>query len=155
MRTMILSFSYQWYKPLVDGRKIYEHRKRFCNEPVTAYVYLGLPYRQLVAIIELGQKIEIDKWLEIYSNDSQAIDRIKDCMTRNKVAMPIYSVQIIEPIDMRKAEEKIKGFRVPISYMFLDNRPELFEYIKSRTILKGSGIEHKFDNIKSEQICLY
>ena len=155
MRTIILSFSHQWYEPLVDGRKIYEHRKRFCNEPVKAYIYLGLPYRQLVAIAELGKKEEIAEWLDIYSNDSQAIDRIKDCLTRNNVAMPVYNVQEIEPIDMREAEKVIKGFRVPISYMYLDDKPELFEYIKTRTVLKGSRIEHKFDEVKSEEICLY
>ena len=44
--------------------------------------------------------------------------------------MPILSFQEIEPIDMRKMEKDISGFRVPISYMFIDDKPELFEYIE-------------------------
>ena len=38
MRKMILSFSYEWYAQLKSGEKIYEHRKRFCKEPVEAYI---------------------------------------------------------------------------------------------------------------------
>lgn len=155
LRTIILSFSYKWYEPLIDGRKIYEHRKRFCNEPVRAYIYLGVPYRQLVAIAELGKKENIAEWTKRYFYDKQAIARINECMTRNSVAMPIHTIQEIEPIDMREAEKKIHGFRVPISYMFLDDKPELFNYIKSKTVLKGKKIEHRFDIVDSEKICLY
>lgn len=39
MRKIILSFSFEWYEQLKSGDKIYEHRKRFCKEPVEAYIY--------------------------------------------------------------------------------------------------------------------
>lgn len=154
MRKMILSFSYEWYPQLKAGEKIYEHRKRFCKEPVEAYIYIGLPYRQLVAVVELGKYELIENWLEKYSYDEEAVKRIQDYLTRNKVAMPIYSFQEIEPIDMRKMEKKITGFRVPISYMFIDDKPELLEYIEARTKFISNRIEHNFLNITSKDICI-
>lgn len=39
MRKIILSFNFEWYEQLKSGDKIYEHRKRFCKEPVEAYIY--------------------------------------------------------------------------------------------------------------------
>ena len=154
MRKMILSFSYEWYAQLKSGEKIYELRKRFCKEPVEAYIYIGLPYRQLVAVVELGKPENIEDWLEKYGYDEAAVERIKDYLTRNKVAMPIFSFQEIEPIDMRKMEKDISGFRVPISYMFLDDKPELLKYIDLRTKYKNKRIEHDFTHISSKDICV-
>ncbi len=154
MRTILLSFSPECYKDLSSGRKIYEHRKRFFDEPVIAYIYLGLPYRQIVAKIHLGKREELSDWLTKYSYDVEAVERINDYLTRNRFAMPIYSFQEIEPIDARLMEYVIDGFRVPISYMFLDDKPELFNYIKSREVIKGKEITHCFDNITSKEICI-
>ena len=80
MRKMILSFSYEWYAQLKSGEKIYEHRKRFCKEPVEAYIYIGLPYRQLVAVVELGKPENIEDWLEKYGYDEVAVERNSACL---------------------------------------------------------------------------
>lgn len=154
MRTIILSFKEEWYPQLISGEKIYEHRKRFCDEPVMAYIYLGLPRRQLVAIAELGKREELVDWLKRYNADNKAVERIKDYLARNRYAMPIQSIQEIEPIDMRKMEREIAGFRVPISYMFLDDKPEVFEYIKRNTKPIGIRKEHDFSDITSKDVCL-
>lgn len=153
MRTMLLSFSPRWYEDLSSGRKIYEHRKRFYNDEVLAYIYLGIPHRQIVAKVILGKKINMSDWLALYEHDAQAIERIKDYMSRSNVAMPIKSFQAIEPIDVRKMEREITGFRVPISYMFIDDKPKVFDYIKSREVVLGDEINHKFENITSDMIC--
>ena len=154
MRTMLLSFSPKWYPDLSSGRKIYEHRKRFCNDTVRAYIYLGLPHRQIVAKTILGPKQNISDWLIQFNDDPDAIKRIKDYLTRSNVAMPIYSFQAIKPIDARKMEKEIPGFRVPISYIFLDDKPLLLDYIQSREELMGEKIEHDFSNITSDDICI-
>lgn len=154
MRTMLLSFSPRWYDDLSSGRKIYEHRKRFCTDSVCAYIYLGLPYRQIVAKIILGPKENMADWLIQYKDDPAAVERIQDYLTRSNVAMPIHSFQAIKPIDVRKMEKKIPGFRVPISYMFLDDKPILLNYIQSHEELVDSKIVHNFDNITSKDICI-
>ena len=104
--------------------------------------------------VELGKPENIEDWLEKYSYDEEAVERIKDYLTRNKVAMPIFSFQEIEPIDMRRMEKDISGFRVPISYMFLDDKPELLKYIDLRTKYKNKRIEHDFTHISSKDICV-
>lgn len=154
MRIMILSFSEKWYPQLINGEKIYEHRKRFCDEPVMAYIYLGVPRRQLVAIVELGKREKLSDWLIKYQDDIEAIERIKDYLSRNQYAMPIKSIQKIEPIDMRKMEQDIPGFRVPISYMFLDDKPDLLEYIEKHTHVIGKKRINNFSMITSKNICL-
>lgn len=154
MKTIILSFSEEWYPQLISGEKIYEHRKRFCRESVMAYIYLGVPRRQLVAIAELGMREELSDWLIKYKDDVVAVERINEFLTRNRYVMPIKSIQEIEPIDMRKMEKDIQGFRVPISYMFLDDKPELFEYIKKRTHLIGKKQRHNFAKVTSQDVCL-
>ena len=153
MRKILLSFSYEWYSYLKSGEKIYEHRKRFCKEPVEAYLYIGIPIRQIVAKVDLGSPVLIENWLTKYKTDSSALERIRDCLTRNRVAMPIYSFQEITPIDIREVEAKFNNFRVPISYMYLDNKPELLEYILSKVKPTGKTIKHQFDKVPSDKIC--
>ena len=36
---------------------MYEYRKRFCDEPTTAYLYLSAPVQEVVGIMELGKPI--------------------------------------------------------------------------------------------------
>ena len=155
MRSIFLSFSPEWYPYIQSGDKIYEHRKRFCNEPVVAYLYLGLPVQQIVAIVELGNRIEMREWLEQYKNDSAAIARIKDSLTRNNYAMEIKRVQFIEPINISDVISLFPDFHIPQSYFYLDGKEELFSYIKSRVVIIGDSIEHNFDNISSEKICRF
>ena len=153
MRTMILSFSPEWYPFLKSGEKIYEHRKRICEDPVEAYIYLGLPYREIVAKIIMGERENISEWLNRYSYDRKAIERIRDCLTRNNYAKPILSYQELQPIDIRKMEKELDAFRVPISYMFIDDRPDIQNYIRAREKTISEKITHDFSNLSSDKIC--
>lgn len=153
MRTMILSFSPEWYPYLKSGEKIFEHRKRICKEPVEAYIYLGLPYREIVAKIVMGERENISEWLDKYSYDKKAIERIQDCLTRNNYAKPILSYQEIYPIDVKKMEKELDAFRVPISYMFIDDRPDILNYIRDHETNISKEITHDFCNLSSDKIC--
>lgn len=150
---MLLSFSSEWLPYLIRGEKKFEHRKRFYKEDVIAYIYIGAPMRKIVAKIELGKREELKDWVNKYSYDNEAIKRINDFMTRNKYVMPVKWVQRIEPIDIREIEKEIEGFRVPISYMFLDDKVELFEAIESRVKNVGDCLINDFSNIKSTDVC--
>lgn len=154
MRTMLLSFSPKWYDDLSSGKKIFEHRKRFYNDSACAYIYLGLPYRQILAKTILWPKQNISDWSIEYSDYYEAVKRIQDYLTQSKVAMPIYSFQAIEPIDAIIIEKEIPSFRVPISYMFLDDKPELLNYITEREKYIGKEITHTFESISSKDICI-
>lgn len=97
LRKILLSFSPKYYEVLKNGNKVFEYRKRFCDEEVMAYIYLGRPIQKIVGVAKLGRRIDLDKWYREYS-ETEIRKRIADFMTGNKYAMPIISFQEIEPI---------------------------------------------------------
>ncbi len=155
MKTIFLSFSPEWYKYIVSGEKIYEHRKRFTKEPVVAYLYLGIPIQQIVAIIELGERIEISSWLEKYRDNQEAVERIQKSLCKNRYAMEIRSVQFIRPIDIKKVINAFPEFHIPQSFFYLDNKKEIFEFLKKETVKIGSRKDNTFYNVDVENICKY
>lgn len=155
MKSIFLSFSPEWYPYIENGKKIYEHRKRFCDEPVIAFLYLGLPIQKIVAILELGKRIDMKLWLEQYKEDPMAVERIENSLKRNNYAMEIRKVQFIEPIPIKEVIEQFPDFHIPQSYFYLDNKKELFEFIQSKVVKTGPEITHDFSTISSDEICRY
>lgn len=64
-------------------------------------------------------------------------------------------VQFIEPIGITEIIEVFPQFHIPQSYFYLDNKPEIFDFIKSNIKMKGPEIINKFDDIFSDLICKY
>lgn len=155
MKTIFLSFSYEWYQPLKDGLKIFEHRSRFCDEEIRAYIYIGIPYQQLVAIITLGKRILLSDWLVKYKDDKEACMRIKNFMERNTYAMPVLIFQEIEPISIKKMKQEFPNFVIPRSYFYLDKEEEIFNYIQKHTRFIGSERKNNFNKLDSNNICTY
>lgn len=155
MRSIFLSFSPQWYPYIENGKKIYEHRKRFCAEPVIAYLYLGLPYQQIVAVLELGERIDMRSWLEKYKDEQETVLRIEKSLTKNRYAMEIRKVKFIEPISIKEIIDNFPDFHIPQSYFYLDSKPELFEYIKHRIKVTRQENVNSFENIPGDLICKY
>ena len=89
MRTILLSFDEKWYPALRNGDKIFEHRKKFCDEEVRAFLYLGKPRQQIVAEIGLSRRELLSDWLLQYQDDRDVVARIRDFMQRNKFAMKV------------------------------------------------------------------
>ena len=57
MKKLLLSFQPYWVEKIMNGEKIYEYRKRFCNEPVIAYMYVSTPVKAVTGIIHLGKSL--------------------------------------------------------------------------------------------------
>ena len=92
MKKILLSFQPYWVEKIMNGYngyKIYEYRKRFCNEPVIAYMYVSAPVKAVTGIVHLGKKTKSSDWREQYKNNSEIVERIDDFMTRNNIVMPI------------------------------------------------------------------
>lgn len=155
MKKIFLSFSPEWYKYIQSGEKVYEHRKRFTNEEVIAFLYLGLPIQKIVAVIHLGKRILIENWLLEYKDDYEAVERIKHCMTRNKWAMEIKEVNFIEPISIQTILNEFPNFHIPQSFLYLDKKQEILDYLESHIKYTGEKIVHNFQNISSNIICKY
>lgn len=153
MRTILMSFSSDVYEKLVDGRKIYEHRKHLPNEDIIAYLYVGAPVKAIKGILLLKNRVEIKEWKEKYSSDEAAIKRIEEYLKCNRYAMEIIEFQDTYDIPLEKLRNELPRFIVPRMYYYIDNT-ELFNYIKKNIVCKGDAIKHNFDSIKSNQICI-
>lgn len=151
MRKMLLSFKPDVYKRLASGEKIYEHRKVFPNEPIEAYLYVSAPVKAIAGIIHLNNRVCISDWLEKYSYDPQAVDRISKYMKTSKYAMEISDFQDTTRIPLEQLRYDLSRFVVPQMYYFIDD--ELNTYIQSNITPVGEKIIHSFENITSDQIC--
>lgn len=152
MRRILLSFSPNYYEVLRNGNKVFEYRKRFCNEEVLAYIYLGKPIQKIVGIALLGKRINLSDWYDMYTDENTRL-RIKDYMTRNRYAMPIKSYQIIEPIPIIEIKKLFPDFYIPLSFRNLSDEDELTRYLIEHTRKIGTEVIHKFDIIEQKNIC--
>ena len=130
MRTMLLSFKPEWYNRIKEGSKIFEYRRTFPDEEILAYMYVSSPMKMIVGKIHLGRKIDINTWKEEYKEDEQVCERIDDFLTRHTYAMPILSFQMTKEIDLETLRKFNRNFICPQMYYYLENYPELFEFIK-------------------------
>lgn len=153
MRTIFLSFSPKYYDVLQSGAKIYEYRKRFCDEAVRAYIYLGKPVRKVVGIAWLGERISLEYWERVYFENKDVLRRIKNYSTRNKYVMPILKYQQIEPIDINCIKENFPEFYIPLSFRNLDEGSILLNFIEDNTVYKDKPIIHDFENVSEDRIC--
>lgn len=154
MRTMLLSLRPDVYENILMGKKIYEHRKVFPNEPIKAYIYISRPIQAISGIIYLDNKVSLDDWLHLYSYDADAINRINEYKSRNNYAMEIVKFEETTQLSLDAIRKSIPKFVIPQMYYFLDNT-ELLEFIENNIEKTGKTIVHDFSNITSEMICQY
>lgn len=155
MDEILLSFNAKDYPNLKNTRKIYEHRKRFCDKEVKAYVYVSYPIKQIMAIIELGRRTYLKNWLELYRYDENATNRINGFLERNNYVMEIKSFVEIEPIHLKDLQDNIPGFQAPHSFHYLKNNRVLEDYIRKNIYITGSIITNDFSNITANDVCQY
>lgn len=147
MRTMLLSFKPEWYNRIKEGSKIFEYRRTFPDEEILAYMYVSSPMKMIVGKIHLGRKIYINTWKEEYKEDEQVCERIDDFLTRHTYAMPILSFQMTKEIDLETLRKFNRNFICPQMYYYLENYPELFEFIKKNATDIGKPQVNSFENI--------
>ena len=153
MKTLLLSFKPEWYEKIKNGSKIFEYRRTFTNEEVMAYMYVSQPMKQIVGKIHLGKRISINEWKETYSDVPEVMERIEDYLSRHQYAMPILSFQMTNKIMLDELRMFNSKFVCPQMYYYLDNYPELFEYIKENAYDVGAPIKHDFSHISIDDIC--
>lgn len=154
MRTILLSFDEKWYPALRNGDKIFEHRKRFCDACVRAYIYLGKPRQEIVAEICLDKRELLSDWLETYKNDKEACERINDFMTRNKYAMKVLWLKEIEPIPLASIKQIFSSVTAPMSFHDLDKKKDVLAWIDQNKIYTGYEIDNDFSSVTSNLICI-
>lgn len=155
MKTIFLSFDKKWYPPLRDGKKKYEHRKRFCKQPIRAYLYIGKPIQSIVAEIGLGERESLEDWKSKYNNDAEVLERINDFSTRNRYAMKVLWFKEIVPIELDDILERFPDFSVPRSYIVLDNKPSIKQWLDDTKRYTTNYYVNNSSDFNKNNICTY
>lgn len=154
MRTMLLSFKADVYERVLSGEKIYEHRRVFPDEPVTAYLYISTPVKAITGIMHLNNKVQIATWKEKYSDDADTVKRIDEYLKKHTVAMEISDFQKTNAIPLEQLRKDVSGFVVPQMYYYIEDSP-LLKYLEHNLIPEGERIQHYFSSIPSSLICTH
>lgn len=154
MRTMLLSLKPEVFTNVQSGVKIYEHRRVFPDEPVKAYIYVSRPVQALSGVMYLGNKTDIEDWKEKYRDDAEAQERINEYLKHHKAVMEIQKFQNTSSIALADIRKDFPDFLIPQMYYYLDGHP-LLQYLNDNMLPIGEPIMHTFENITSNQICVY
>lgn len=141
-RNIFLSFRPEYFRPILYGIKKYEYRKRFCKEPVIAYLYLSSPVQEVVGIIRFLKPFITEELLDDYNDDSIIRTRLLRCLdNKERFIIPIESLQLFEnPIPIQELKNINPDFFIPQCYCNLENQRKIFEYLQSRPLMKKEFI---------------
>lgn len=151
---MLLSFKPEVYENIKSGKKIFEHRRNFPDEPIMAYMYVSAPVKAITGIVYLGKRHLLSDWKEEFKEDKDTIARIEKYQESYRYAMEIDEFQETTVISLDDLRRDVPGFIAPQMYVYLDNT-ELLQYIVSSISYKEINIRHKFDEISRNQICVH
>jgi len=119
------------------GEKKYEYRRKFPKTKTTAFIYVTSPVKQIKALVEFGEPIvgPVDRISQIAEQQRTGLGKeIATYMSGLKegFAIPVLKVREVSPVDLEEMRELFPGFAAPQSYMILDNRQEILEFLLAR-----------------------
>ena len=154
MRKMLLSFKPEVYEKIKSGKKIFEHRRNFPDEPIMAYMYVSAPVKAITGIVYLGKRHLLSDWHEEFKDDKDAVARIEKYQESYRYAMEIDEFQETTEISLNDLRRDIPGFYAPQMYIYLDGT-ELVEYIENNINFLDKNIKHDFKEISSDMVCVH
>lgn len=156
MRKMLLSFKPDIYEKIKSGKKIFEHRRTFPNEPIMAYMYVSSPVKAITGVVYLGKRHCLSDWMEEFKGDSDAVVRIRKYADdyHYKYAMEIEKFQETTAISLHELRECVPEFVAPQMYIYLDDT-ELLRYIESKLQCKALQVKYSFCDIKASDVCVH
>ena len=154
MRKMLLSFKPEVYEKIKSGKKIFEHRRNFPDEPIMAYMYVSAPVKAITGIVYLGKRHLLSDWHEEFKDDKDAVARIEKYQESYRYAMEIDEFQETTEISLEDIRCDIPGFYAPQMYIYLDDT-ELLSYIENRIKKKSIHLKHEFEIIESSTVCVH
>ena len=131
MRKMLLSFKPEVYEKIKSGKKKFEHRRNFPDEPIMAYMYVSAPIKAIKGIVYLGKRHLLSDWREEFKNDKAAVVRIEKYQELYRYAMEINEFQETTEISLGALRRDVSGFVAPQMYIYLDGT-ELLDYIENK-----------------------
>ena len=154
MRKMLLSFKPEVYEKIKEGKKKYEHRRNFPNEPIMAYMYVSAPIKAIKGIVYLGKRHLLSDWREEFKNDKAAVVRIEKYQELYRYAMEINEFQETTEISLGALRRDVSGFVAPQMYIYLDGT-ELLDYIENKIEKLDGCTVHDYSVIKSNEVCVH
>lgn len=156
MKEILLSFHPRSYGPLHDGIKMYEYRKRFCEEETKAYLYLSGKVRCIVGVMMLDKKIRLDRTRDNYLKYPDTLKRVDEYIALGDInAVPIKSLTLFkEPISLEEIRSCVSSFRPPRMYYVLNEDSPIMKLLKERTLDKPLFV-HKHDGIYYDNLGKY
>lgn len=133
-REIFLSFRPEFFRPILYGIKKYEYRKRFCQEPVTAYLYLSSTVREVIGVMELGEPLIIKDLINDIDKKTIAYSRLEECLENGEqYAIPIESLSLYKkPISIEEIKKIESSFHVPQSYLYIRKFSNLYNNLKDQ-----------------------
>ena len=154
MRKMLLSFKPEVYEKIKSGKKVFEHRRNFPDEPIMAYMYVSSPIKAVTGIVYLDNRHDLTQWKEEYAYDLDTVKRVEKYEKSYRYAMEILEFQETSKISLAELREKVPGFVAPQMYIYLDNT-DLLRYIENSIQYKEVNIKNGFDEITEKHICVH
>lgn len=147
-----MSFNPIWAEKIKNGEKIYEYRRRFCDDDARVYMYITKPIMHVCGIIELKRRIPLAEWEKRYSYNDEIVQRIKKYRLKNSYAMPIVSYNETKILTLKSMREEFEGFIPPQFCYDLDRNIDLKKFIEKECILSGVSVYNELEEKESE-IC--
>ena len=113
---MLLSFKPEVYEKIKSGKKKFEHRRNFPDEPIMAYMYVSAPIKAIKGIVYLGKRHLLSDWREEFKNDKAAVVRIEKYQELYRYAMEINEFQETTEISLGALRRDVSGFVAPQMY---------------------------------------
>jgi predicted transcriptional regulator len=131
---ILISLKEQWHKKILLGDKRFEYRRQFIRTSVHVFIYVSGFVRGICAYAEFGTPIigSVDKIISIYKSEGMQNTEglINYFRNRNECfAIPIEKYQEIPKISLDELRQKFNSFTVPQSYLYLDKKPVLLNYL--------------------------
>ena len=153
MRTILLSFSYEWFQYIDSGKMNFDYRKVLPVEETRVFFYVSRPVMAITGMAHFGPRENLKDWLDMYGDRSEIVrSRILGYMTDCRYAVKIYDYCQTNRVSLQELREKVPGFKPPRMYYYIDGTP-LIVYLENNLKPSGKKWSFSFDQILDEDIC--
>lgn len=133
MNEIILSFKPEFFKALLTGKKHFEYRSRIPEKETVAYLYLSSPAKMIVGKMILGQRNNIQNFLENSDLENSSRPYLENHLQEGaKYFSPIYSLSLLDsPISLKQAKELSPRFNASQGYSYVTNIKNCIIFLKT------------------------
>lgn len=138
---ILISLREPWHWKMLSGEKRYEYRRQFIKSKCHVFIYVTGKVQGICAYAEFDNPIvgAVDEIAEIYKSELQknATEQQQNAKgiydyfgNRDRCfAIPIKSYHEIQKTSLIELRQKFNEFTVPQSYLYLDKKPDLLNYL--------------------------